>query len=283
MAYLLADTFEALSSPELLDWPDGRRPRLVATSVPYWGLRGYGTDLCSTPWGASGETLAEYLDKARRFASLVWDVLDRDGWAAINIGDTRTGSGGSGGDYLAGGGYAGRARYRQGAAIVDEQLLAARQLAGVPWRLAEIFRDQGFLIRSMVTWVKDSPKPEDMGHVRRFLGQSETVVIAEKGTAKFYPEQATQRADVWQIGKARLPKVTPRPKAPWPPALAEAIIGPLSTAGDVVLDPFAGCGITGLQAEHMGRRSVMIDGDPDALESYLALRAVSRKVVTGEY
>lgn len=270
-----------LDSPGAVDWPGGKRPVLIASSVPYWGLRGYATDEAATPWGHSGESLDAYLDKARLFARGCWNALGPDGWAAINIGDTRTGSGGSGGDYAEGGGYAGRARYRQGPATVDGEPLAPQQLAGVPWRLAEIFRAQGFAIRSIVTWAKDSPKPEDLAHVGRYLSQSELVIIARKGNGRFYPDGAVQRSDVWHIGKARLPKVEPKPKAPWPPALVEAIIGPLSTVGDVVLDPFAGCGITGIQAEHMGRVPVMFDADRDALASFLALRKVARKIVTG--
>lgn len=279
MAYLLGDSFAVLGAPETVQWPRDQRPACIVTSVPYWGLRGYATERAAKAWGCSGESLAEYLDRAAEFAAGCWRTLGPAGWVVVNVGDTRTGSGGSGGDYNEAGGYAGRAKYRQGPAVLPTgETLEPRQLAGVPFRLAEVFRAAGFLVRSHVVWVKQGPKPEDIGHVRRPLVQHETVWIFEKGRAPFYPAQVVQRSDVWPIRTARLPRVNPKPKAPWPPALVEAAIGPLTAPGDVVLDPFAGCGITGIQAEFMGRLPVLLDADEDGLESYLELRKVAHRI-----
>ncbi|MGH6906296.1 MAG: DNA-methyltransferase [Aestuariivirga sp.] len=55
--------------------------------------------------------------------------------------------------------------------------------------------------------------------------------------------------------------------APYPPALAERLIRMFSFAGDMVLDPFAGTGSTGVAAITAGRNSVSIDIEP----SYVAI------------
>ena len=49
-------------------------------------------------------------------------------------------------------------------------------------------------------------------------------------------------------------------------ALLERIISASSNAGDVVLDPFAGCATAAVAAERLGRRWIGIDISPKAAE-----------------
>lgn len=51
-----------------------------------------------------------------------------------------------------------------------------------------------------------------------------------------------------------------------PVALAERIIRASSDEGELVLDPFAGSGTVGAAAEELGRRYLLIDSNPEAVE-----------------
>ena len=51
-----------------------------------------------------------------------------------------------------------------------------------------------------------------------------------------------------------------------PFALAERVIRASSDPGELVLDPFAGSGTVGAAAEQLGRRYLLIDSNPDAVE-----------------
>lgn len=105
--------------PVIYRWPDARRSlpaglrragqklHLVATSPPYWAKRRYSED--DNEWGAGSldQFIVDVLDHARQ----VRHVLRPWGWFALNLGDTRSGSGGAGGDAKT----AGQRVYRQGA------------------------------------------------------------------------------------------------------------------------------------------------------------------------
>ncbi|MBM3940183.1 MAG: site-specific DNA-methyltransferase [SAR202 cluster bacterium] len=85
------------------------------------------------------------------------------------------------------------------------------------------------------------------------------------------PEKAARGklpTDVWwqtivpTNGKERLGYPTQKPEA-----VLRRIIAASSNAGDVVLDYFAGSGTTGAVARELGRRFVLIDDNPQALEA----------------
>ncbi len=50
-----------------------------------------------------------------------------------------------------------------------------------------------------------------------------------------------------------------------PVRLLERIIASSSRPGDLVLDPFAGSGTTGVAAARLGRRWLLVDRNPDAV------------------
>jgi len=71
----------------------------VITSPPYWQLRDYGF---AEQWGLE-PTYQEYLEHLWSLMNEIWRVLKDDGTVWVNLGDTYSGSGGSGGDYNDGG------------------------------------------------------------------------------------------------------------------------------------------------------------------------------------
>lgn len=242
--------------------PEPQRARATVSSVPYWGNRDYGHD----GWGRPGESLEEWVAEASEFAERLWAASRDDAWAAINVGDSWVGSGGAGGDYQQGGGYEGRGRPRQGPAPGRLK----QSLAGTPWLLAMAFEANGWKIRQEIVWAKDV-KPESAVHVKRPRSQHEKIFLLAKGSPPYHHDREHRPGNVWNFARARLPRIEPKPKAPWPPRLVAALIDPLTTEGEIVLDPFAGCGITPLVADAMGRSAEASDIDPDAIASYYAL------------
>lgn len=269
LQYEVGDSFRLMKRWE--EVVGDRMAALVMTSPPYWGQRGYAAG--PGTWGSPGESLQQWLDWGNEFGRLAAQVSTANAWLAVNLGDTMTGSGGSGGDWTSGG-YAGRAPWKQGPAELGDRVMLPRQLASVPYRFADgITEDETWILRSHVIWVKPGPKPEAADHVKRPRRRYESVLLFTRPGAK--PTYAADRErfqdDVWELPRASLPRVTPKPKAPWPVELCEAIIDPMSNPGDLILDPFAGSGITGLVARRMDRDAVMFDRDGDARDTYVAL------------
>jgi DNA modification methylase len=84
----------------------------------------------------------------------------------------------------------------------------------------------------------------------------------------YYPESGMIPNDVWtdipslnSVAKERLGYPTQKPEA-----LLERIIIGSTRPGDIVLDPFCGCGTTLVAAQKLGRRWIGIDISPTAVE-----------------
>ena len=105
----------------------------VMTSPPYWGLRDYGIE------GQIGlePTPEEYVQKIVAVFREVWRVLRHDGTLWLNYGDC----------------YA-RSRSTWG--------LKAKDLVGMPWRIAFALQADGWTLRSDIIWHKPNPMPESV-------------------------------------------------------------------------------------------------------------------------
>jgi DNA modification methylase len=262
---------------ERLPWRD-QVAQACVTSPPYWGLRRYGTH----PDELGTEDLHIYLARLVQVFREVRRVLRPDGLAWVNIADTYAGSGGAGGDYLIPN-AAKRARrrapverldYRQARPTVwrpngtygevELDVLVDGQRCNIPGRLATALQDDGWRLRSVITWAKTSTRgqamarPEDLAHANRPGVSSETILLLAPGPARsaFEPACLTERGDVWHI-----PPVTGRYRgpAPYPDELARRCITPSTVRGDLVIDPFHGSGTTGRVARALGRRYVGAD------------------------
>lgn len=223
----------------------------VVTSPPYFGRRTYGD---SEDELGRGEHLKTYVDRLVELGRELRRALKPDGVLWLNIGDTAAGSGGAGGDHNRGGSKAWVPKYRQGPTGLER-----RQWIGVPWRVALALQEDGWLLRSAVTWDKVNRRPEDLRHARRPGESSEAIFLFAAGWPhRFYPERLEEPGDVWHF-KARRRADAPRHFAPYPEELALRCILPSTEPGELVLDPFAGSGTTLHVAEELGRRAIGVD------------------------
>jgi DNA modification methylase len=132
--------------------------RCCVTSPPYWGLRDYGVE------GQIGleQTPDEYVQRLVEVFWVVRDLLADDGTLWLNLGDsyastapgTRNGSGtGLQSDPRR---IAMRADWRQ------QPGLKAKDLVGIPWRVAFALQSDGWYLRSDIIWHKPNPMPESV-------------------------------------------------------------------------------------------------------------------------
>jgi DNA modification methylase len=148
------------------------------------------------------------------------------------------------------------------------------------FRIGKIMQDLGFWILNDVIWFKTNPMPNWLAV--RFTNATETLIWAVKdkdykkyGKYTFNKEWARDFSiqdwgnklayNVWRIpictGKERLKdengkKLHPTQK---PEELLRRVILVSTNEGDIVLDPVAGTGTTGVVAKKLGRHYIMIE------------------------
>ena len=231
------------------------------TSPPYWGLRDYGHQ------GQIG--LEKHRDEYIKELVIVFDqvrrVLADDGVLWLNLGDS----------------------------------YSAKQLSGIPWRVALALQDAGWYLRQDIIWHKPNPMPESVtnrctkAHEYMFmLAKNATyyfdhIAIKEPsaglGATKIRfggnkygdsddPKHATKSGneyvDTGTRNKRSVWTIPPQPFkgahfAVMPEALCEPPVLATSRPGDTVLDPFAGSGTVGVVALRHGRNFVGCELNPE--------------------
>jgi len=123
----------------------------IVTSPPYFGLRDYGED------GQIGaeNSVTGYIESLVSLFAELRRVLVDDGTLWLNLGDSYSSalSGNSPTNTRNKGGHAKRSK-------VDG--LAAKNLIGVPWRVALALQADGWILRSDIIWQKPNPMPESV-------------------------------------------------------------------------------------------------------------------------
>ncbi len=166
---------------QLRTLPDGCVQTCV-TSPPYWGLRDYGVP------GQLGleRTPAEYLARMVEMFAEVRRVLRADGTCWVNMGDayandTKWG-GATGGKHVKAlhGTAVGRSKRFTG--------LKAKDRIGMPWRLAFALQEDGWWLRSEITWCKPSPMPESV--TDRPTSATEKIFLLTKSPRYYYDATA---------------------------------------------------------------------------------------------
>jgi len=272
------------------------------TSPPYWGLRDYG----HVAQIGLEDTLNEYVAKMVDVFRSVRRVLRDDGTLWLNLGDSYAG---------------GKSRNCEGfnerwhgkSYLSDKQGdtererperrpvegLKAKDLVGIPWRLAFALQADGWYLRSDIIWAKPNPMPESV--TDRPTKAHEYLFLLAKSERYFYDAEAIREvAHDWGSRdrtnwKARNPSHNPSkphtggergdfsmrgrnrrtvwtiPSQPFPgahfavmpPALVEPCVLAGSAKGDLILDPFAGSGTVGVVCRKHERRFVGVELNPE--------------------
>jgi DNA modification methylase len=122
----------------------------IVTSPPYWGKRDYGAagqyGHEDTP-AAYAETMRDVFGEARR-------VLAGDGTCWLNLGDSYSASGG---------GATGMHAYLGGHITTHRAAgPVAKNLLGLPWRVAFALQEDGWILRNAIVWHKPNAMPESV-------------------------------------------------------------------------------------------------------------------------
>ena len=248
-------------------------------------------------------------------------VLRADGTLWLNLGDSyATGAGkvgerpggGAQGDAWGGhrGSRGGSAKQPHTGSAIDPMTqpnrmpqvgLKAKDLCGVPWRVAFALQADGWYLRQDIIWSKPNPMPESVrdrctkAHEYLFLlSKSERYyfdsdAIAEQaarpeggGNVTHKGATAYANGDEKMRTKVGLTEIGPRetrnkrsvwavPTSPFPEAhfatFPPDLIKPAIQAGcpraGTVLDPFGGSGTTGIVADRLGRDAILIELNAD--------------------
>ncbi len=145
--------------------------------------------------------------------------------------------------------------------------LAAKQLVGIPWRVAFALQADGWYLRSDIIWSKPNPMPESV--TDRPTKAHEYLFLLSKSPRYYFDADAVRERQgndmnpagrnlrsVWTIATAPYPGAH---FATFPPKLIEPCIKAGCPELGTVLDPFAGSGTTGMVAQSLSRRAVLID------------------------
>lgn len=143
----------------LEDMPSGLAD-CVVTSPPYWGLRDYGEE------GQLGleDTPEEYVKRLVDIFKEVKRVLKTSGTLWLNLGDSYFPHDGSRGNKKGGGDtLKGRDNNYQPAPKFNSDCgLKAKDLVGIPWRVAFALQEDGWYLRNDIIWMKPNPMPESV-------------------------------------------------------------------------------------------------------------------------
>jgi DNA modification methylase len=188
----------------------------IVTSPPYFGLRDYGEE---QQIGAEG-SVGEYVARLVALFSELRRVLADDGTLWLNLGDsyggnTSIGRNDSGRNFTGGGGN------RVGTGNPGHQgqkpsIGTAKNLLGIPWRVAFALQDDGWILRSEIIWHKPNPMPESV--TDRPTKAHETIFLFAKSSAYYYDAESiaepsvkgdagsrfdTGKTDAHQLGRAQ--------------------------------------------------------------------------------
>jgi len=222
----------------------------MVTSPPYWGLRDYGIE------GQIGlETnLQQYINKLVAVFAEARRVLKNDGVLWLNIGDGYT-SGNRG--------YRAPDKKNPARAMNvrpdTPEGLKAKDLLGIPWRLALALQADGWYLRDDIIWNKPNAMPESVKD--RPTRSHEYIFMLTKKERYYYNSQAVKengrnRRTVWSVNTMPFPEAH---FATFPPALIKPCILATSQRNDFVLDPFFGSGTVGVVCQELDRLFVGIE------------------------
>jgi DNA modification methylase len=193
------------------------------TSPPYFGLRDYGVEgqigLEQTPDAFVAEMVAVFREVRR--------VLRDDGTLWLNLGDSYAGSGKGGnpeegkqatnrGSQSVGVLY-GTGKTAREAAVTNVTRktfdgIKAKDLIGIPWRVAFALQADGWYLRQDIIWSKPNPMPESVQD--RCTKAHEYIFMLSKSARYFYDADAIKE-DASEVSIARSERADLREKPGW--------------------------------------------------------------------
>ena len=229
----------------------------VVTSPPYWSLRDYEVD---SQIGRD-DSLPDYVATLVRTFEKLRSVLTDDGTVWLNVGDSYT---------------SGNRRYRapdrknraraMSVRPPTPRGLKAKDLIGVPWRLALALQAAGWWVRSEVIWVKPNAHPESVRD--RPTLDHETVFLLSKNQNYYYDIDAVRGPNgrrlrtTWSIPTDPQKQIYANGMnhpAVMPIELVYRCLKITSRPGDLVLDPYAGSGTTLVAARDLNRMWIGVE------------------------
>jgi len=280
---------------ETLQKLDDESINTCITSPPYWGLRNYNDE--EKQLGME-DTPEEFVDNLVKVFREVKRVLRDDGTVWLNLGDSYMGGGG--GNYnktgisQAGGQHLTNVRNRKD--FIKKSGVKAKDLVGIPWRVAFALQQDGWYLRQDIIWHKPNPMPEsvkdrctkaheyifllskspkyycDMELIREPIKESNkgfnmararTAQGALGGKNKHNMERRNYK-EIKGANKRSVWTVTTKPFkgahfATFPMDLIEPCVLAGCPEGGTVLDPFGGSGTTGIVAVNHNRHAVLCE------------------------
>ena len=174
------------------------------TSPPYFGLRNYGTE------GQFGmeETIDEFVDNLVKVFQGVKRVLKDDGTVWLNLGDSYGAQKGKGFNTHADQGTGNRVQEMQKkyGDIKVKTGLPAKNLLGIPWRVALALQADGWILRQDIIWHKPNPMPESCRD--RCTKAHEYIFLLSKNQKYYYDHEAIKEPSKFQY-KGRYGPVKP--------------------------------------------------------------------------
>lgn len=163
----------------------------AVTSPPYYALRDYGVA------GQVGleKTPDEYVAALVEIFREVKRVLRKDGTCWLNLGDSYAGGNGrwSGDDRLSAKQTTNRGCINQADFAVPDGC-KAKDLIGIPWRVAFALQADGWWLRSDIIWNKPNPMPESV--TDRPTKSHEYIFLLTKSERYFFDAEAVKESSV---------------------------------------------------------------------------------------
>lgn len=157
--------------------PDGSVD-CVVTSPPYFGLRDYGE---AGQYGLENSP-GEYVETMRALFTEVCRVLADDGTLWLNIGDSYSSVGGKQGSGVSA--RVGNTKKQHDSRTRPVSTLPAKNLLGIPWRVAFALQDDGWILRNDIIWAKPNGMPESV--TDRLTTKHEHVFMLSKRTRYWF-------------------------------------------------------------------------------------------------
>jgi|TARA_Y100000033_G_scaffold40929_1_gene41167 site-specific DNA-methyltransferase (adenine-specific) len=259
---------------ETLQKLDDKSINTCITSPPYWGLRNYNDEEKQLGLEDTPEKFVNNLVKVFRE---VKRVLRDDGTVWLNLGDSYMGGGG--GNYnktgisQAGGQHLTNVRNRKD--FIKKSGVKAKDLVGIPFRVALALQQDGWYLRQDIIWHKPNPMPESVKD--RCTKAHEYIFLLSKNQKYYFDNEAIKEDCITkskQTNKKNKRSVWTVPTKPFkeahfatfPMDLIEPCVLAGCPEGGTVLDPFGGSGTTGIVAVNHNRNAVLCELNQEYIE-----------------